>query len=180
MWLEQLRRTILLFVLAVLMLAASVEVYASANVGDKAPDFKLQSITGKSITLDELRQDPSRKGVKRPVVLVFWATWCPPCRAETPILQALHEKYKSKGLLIVGASIDRGGLDDVKPFVNEHKLTYTILVDPDDQVAGPLYAVRGIPMICVLDRNGVIRKKYLGSHPGIEKDLDKDINAVLK
>lgn len=168
--------------LGVLGLSAFVlmSVYASANKGDKAPGFKLQSISNKYVTLDELRQNPMKKGATRPVIVTFWATWCPPCREEAATLKRLEAKYKSKGLEIIGVALDTGGIGDVAPFVKEHKLNYTILLDPDNKVAASLYNVRGIPSLYVLDKSGVIRNKYTGTYSGFDKDLEKDIQSVLR
>ena len=164
----------------VLMTIAILSAVYALGKGDKAPGFKLQNLSGKTMSLDELRKDPAKKGVTRPVMLVFWATWCPHCVNETKVLQELNSKYSSKGFEIVGISLDSGGAKDVAPFVKERKLSYTILLDPDNKVGGPLYGVRGLPTSFILDKNGIIRYSYIGEYPGMEKTLDRDINSVLK
>ena len=85
------------------------------------PSFALKDLAGKPIS--------NRSLAGRVVLLDFWATWCAPCRKAMPELQALHEKYASRGLTIVGVSIDEGGPAKVKKFVAAKKFTYAIAVD---------------------------------------------------
>lgn len=161
-----------------LALMATTTAQALLSEGKNAPSFKLTSIDGKTVSLSDLRKDPARKGANRVVLLDFWATWCPPCRKATPHLQKLHEKYGNKGLVVVGLALDKGGADDVKPFVKKHKLTYTILVDSSSKVARQ-YGVRGIPTAYIIDKKGVIRNIHVGYSPGLEKDLEKEVQALL-
>lgn len=153
--------------------------WAALNKGAKAPDFKLKSINGKTMTLSQIRMDPAKKGASRVVVLDFWATTCPPCIEELPNYQKLHKKYGSKGVAMVGVAIDQGGLDDVKPFVAEHKLTYINLVDPDRDAAGP-YGVRYTPTTYIVDKKGVIRFVHIGYVPGIEQTIENEVKSLLK
>lgn len=163
----------------VVALVASSTVQAVLSDGKKAPDFKLTSIDGKTISLSDLDKDPAKKGASRVVLLDFWATWCPPCREEAPQLQKLHEKYGKKGLAVVGVALDKGGADDVKPFVKKHKLTYTMLVDPSSRIARQ-YGIRGIPTTYMIDKKGTIRNVHVGYSAGIGKDLEKEAQALLK
>jgi peroxiredoxin len=176
----RLRSAVIVSIVVAMAIAILSIVYAAATVGQKAPGFKLQSTSGQYMTLDQLRQDPLRKGATRPIMLVFWATWCPHCRAETGTLQTLQNKYKAQGFEVVSVALDAGGVKDVAPFMKEHNLTYTALVDPDNKVAGPLYGVRGVPQSFLLDKNGVIRKTYYGEYSGMDKAMDQDVQAVLK
>lgn len=168
-------------VLAVLLLSLMVgtAVYAAIKEGAKAPDFKLESISGKTLSLEEIRKDPKVKGANRVVLLDFWATWCPPCKRELPHLQKLHEKYGKKGLVVVGVAMDRGGMGDVKPFVKEQKLTYTILVDPKGTTKSD-YGIQYFPTTVIVDKKGIVRKVHIGYSDGMEKDLEKEILALLK
>lgn len=109
----------------------------------KAADFTLPDITGKSWNLTAL---------KGKVVLVnFWATWCPPCRKEMPDLEALYNRFKGKGFVILGISDET--MDKVQPFIAEHKYTFPILLDSGRKVNGA-YGVDGIPKSFVYDRSG--------------------------
>ncbi|MHB0999334.1 MAG: peroxiredoxin family protein [Armatimonadota bacterium] len=173
------RRTAILTVItAILISAALTAVYAALSAGTKAPEFKLKSINGKTVTLSQLRNDPINKGAKRVVLLDFWATWCPPCRNEVPHLQKLHEKYGKKGLVVVGIALDDGGASDVKPFAKENGLKYTMLVDPAGTTAKK-YGVRPIPTTFIIGKDGVIKNMHLGFSPGMEDELEKEIKALL-
>ena len=119
-----------------------------------APDFTVKDVEGKTITL---------AGLKGKVVLVnFWATWCPPCRAEIPDFVAFYNENKDRGLEIVGLSVDEMTAAKLKPFVKQFKMTYPVALatskiirdfDPGD----------AIPTTIVIDKNGVIRDKQVGA-----------------
>jgi len=138
-----------------------------AGVSAAAPDFTLQDLSGKKVSLS---------GLKGSVVLVeFWATWCPPCRTSIPGLERLHREYGGKGLTILAISVDEGGWDKVREFVAEHKITYTVLQGTED--ISSQYQVRMIPAMYLVDKQGTVRKQYLGG--GSEEDLEKEIKALL-
>jgi peroxiredoxin len=106
-------------------------------------NFTLADLAGKSWTLKDLRGS---------VVLVnFWATWCPPCRKEMPDLEALHQRFGPKGLVILAISDEETG--KVQPFIAEHRFSYPILLDPGRKV-NELFRVEGIPKSFVYDREG--------------------------
>ena len=107
-------------------------------------NFTLTDLQGNSWTLKDL---------KGKVVLVnFWATWCPPCRKEMPDLEALYNRYKDQGFLILALSEDEE-TNKVAPFIAEHKITYPILLDPGQKVNN-LFQVEGIPKSFVYNREG--------------------------
>jgi peroxiredoxin len=106
-------------------------------------DFTLADLRGKVWTLHDLRGN---------VVLVnFWATWCPPCRKEMPDLNALYKQFSPRGLVILAISDEE--MAEVKPFVEERKIAYPILLDPGSKVHKAL-AVEGIPRTLLYDRQG--------------------------
>ncbi|MGE5809715.1 MAG: peroxiredoxin family protein [Nitrospirota bacterium] len=135
--------------------------------GSTAKDFTLPDLNGNKVKLSDY------KG--KVVLLEFWATWCPPCRASIPGIEKLHETYKNKGLAVLAVSLDEGGWDTVKSFVQKNGITYLVLRG-NEEVAEK-YQVRTIPLILILDKDGKISKRYLGF--GNEEDLEKDIKAVL-
>ena len=151
-------------VVAVAILAGCTE---RGQSDARAADFSLQDMAGKDVKLSDY------KG--KVVLLDFWATWCPPCRASIPGLEKIHKAYKDRGVVVLAVSLDQGGWDDVKTFIKDYGITYMVLKGTDD--VAEQYQVRTIPMILVLDKEGKIRKRYLGF--GNEEDLEKDIKAVL-
>jgi thiol-disulfide isomerase/thioredoxin len=113
------------------------------------------------------------------VVLVnFWATWCPPCRAEIPDLIALQEKYRDH-LVIVGISEDEGSIDGVKRFVAEHKINYPIVMStPELRKIFP--EVMALPTTFVLDRDGNLTQKNVGMLNAKETEAGTRLLAGLK
>ena len=118
-----------------------------------APDFTLSGLDGQLVRLSDF------KG--KVVILDFWATWCPPCRAELPHFKALYSKYRTQGLEIVGVALDDGGASVVRPFVQAQGITYPILIG-DEKVTQAYGGIRGIPTTFVIDREGQIVNKYVG------------------
>ncbi len=118
--------------------------------GQQAPDFTLQDLNGNEVTLSSYQN-------KSNVCLVFWATWCPYCVKEIPMLKSLHEKYASKGIQVV--SVNVGSNDPIKrvrAFHNKYALNYTVLYDSSG-IASRLYGVTGIPVSIIIDKKGIIR-----------------------
>jgi thiol-disulfide isomerase/thioredoxin len=132
-----------------------------------ASDFTLQDLNGKTVKLSDF------KG--KPVLIDFWATWCPPCRASIPGIEKLHKTYSGRGLVVLGVSLDQGGWDSVKSFATEIGITYTVLKGTDDVASQ--YQVRTIPMLVIMNKEGKIVKRYLGV--GEDDELEKDIKSVL-
>ncbi len=118
-----------------------------------APAFSLRDISGKTVTLSQF------KG--KVVILDFWATWCPPCREEIPHLVDFYNRYKGKGVVIVGVALDDEGLRVVKPFVEKHKINYPVVI-ADDAVQSAYGPIQGIPTKFIIDQNGNIVAKLIG------------------
>lgn len=119
----------------------------------RAPDFALADVDG------NLVRSSSFNGQ---VVLVnFWATWCPPCLAEIPNLQALHGAYQAKGFQVIGIAIDSGGAKSVKAFVRKMGMSYPVLMG-NDKVARDYGGIVGVPTTFLVDRSGAIVRKFLG------------------
>ena len=131
--------------------AAAAEPQAEA--GDVMPAYSAKLLDGKSFDV------ASEKG--NVVLLNVWATWCGPCRFETPELQALHEKYDARGLKVVGVSVDEGGDVEVKKFVAENKVTYPIAIDAEGRVASVLRTTV-LPTTVLIGRNGRIVWRKIG------------------
>jgi thiol-disulfide isomerase/thioredoxin len=124
----------------------------SPDVGHPAPDFTLTNLSGETISLSNL------KG--RPVLLNFWATWCGPCRAEIPALQAASEIISDEGV-ILGVNVQEQ-IPIVSDFALRRAMTYPIVLDLDARVAR-LYRVHAYPTTYFIDPRGVISELYTGS-----------------
>ena len=110
------------------------------------------------------------------VVIDFWATWCPPCRAEIPGYVELQKKYGKDGLVIVGASLDQAGPEVVKKFVEKYGVSYQIVMG-DDDVFRAFGGGESIPMTVIVDRAGNIRDRKVGAVPAA--DYEKVVKSFL-
>ncbi|WP_077213015.1 peroxiredoxin family protein [Bacillus dakarensis] len=123
------------------------------DIGFKAKDFELQTIDGKTVKLSDY------KGQR--IMLNFWTTWCPPCKAEMPDMEALH-KEKGEEIKIVSVNIDPD--NDVAGFVEEYGLTFPILLDKKEDVMKQ-YNIISIPTTFFIDEDGIIKQKIIGAIP---------------
>lgn len=124
------------------------------DVGAAAPGYRTVSLDGDSVSL------AAQRG--KTVLLNVWATWCHPCRDEIPELRALHEKYRSRGLQLVGVSVDADGDEDaIRAFMREFQMTYPIWRDPDERVSAQFLVV-GVPATFLIDPLGVLRWRKTG------------------
>ena len=119
----------------------------------KAADFKLKDLEGKELSLSDL------KGKK--VFLNFWATWCPPCKAEMPEIEKLYQETKNSDLVIVTIEIGEP-LDTVKSFIDSNNYHFKVLSDPDQSVAAQ-YNIASIPSSYFIDVDGNIISKHSGA-----------------
>ncbi len=132
-----------------------------------APDFTLQDLDGRKMSLSDF------KG--KVVMLDFWATWCPPCRASIPSIERMHKAYGDKGLAILAIALDEGGWDTVKEFSAQHGITYRVLRGTEEVAAQ--YLVRSIPTIILVDKEGNLSRQFMGF--GNDALIEKEIKALL-
>jgi 5'-nucleotidase / UDP-sugar diphosphatase len=145
-----------------------VRIAAPSKPAEKPlPDLKLPDLSGKGWSLHANRG--------RVVLMNFWATWCAPCRAETPMLVKLGEEYKSKGLEIVGVALDDNGAGNIEKFVAEYKVDYPILLPVPDSA---LSRIDPVPTTLLIDAEGRLAKKYVGAMP--ENVLRADIEKLTR
>ena len=122
------------------------------GIGRRAPDFSLQD-GGSTITLQQFRGQV--------VVLNFWATWCPPCIDETPSLVEMQRRLKDRGIVVVGVSSDEDQ-QAYRRFLRDYGVNFTTVRDPSERVEH-LYGTLKIPETYVIDRKGVLRRKFVSS-----------------
>jgi len=121
------------------------------HVGSPAKEFTVAD-SDHSVSLNQYQGQ---------VVLVnFWATWCPPCVEELPSLMMLQERMKGRGLVVVGVSIDVDG-DAYHRFLKLHNINFVTVRDPEQKVAS-MYGTSGWPETYIIDRQGVLRRKFVG------------------
>jgi thiol-disulfide isomerase/thioredoxin len=132
------------------------------------------------ITLASSLNSPAKlslAGARGKVVLLeFWATWCPPCRASIPHLQKLHDTYGKRGLLII--SVTNEDEETVKEFVKERRMTFPVGIDKDDRTM-TTYGIRGIPAAFLIDRTG--RVVWEGHTMRLtEKEVEKALGSIKR
>jgi len=141
---------------------------ATAAVGQIAPDFKLQNLEGKTVSLRSL------KG--KPVLINFWATWCDACLYEMPILEQIYEEWSEKGLVMLAINAGESPAK-IQSFLKRYNFSIPVLLDTSEAVARR-YGVTGLPTTFFIDKSGILQDKVIGAFPNkaeIEKRLSKII-----
>jgi len=132
-----------------------------------APDFSLPQLNGQFLQLSAYRG--------KVVLLDFWATWCTPCREEIPHLVELQNKYRDRGLEIIGVSMDDSP-DPVREFYQRFQMNYPVVMGNAD--IGERYGgVLGLPIAFIIDRDGRIYAKHIGATEA--SVLEQDVRTVL-
>jgi len=136
-----------------------------------APEFALPDVDG------NIRHLSSFRG--RVVLLNFWATWCPPCRAEMAALEVLYQSYKHQGFEVVAVASDVQGVEAVQPFMSQHQLTFLPLLDTATRVTRT-YGVTTLPTSYILDREGRLVTVEVGSRDWTTAESRALIASVLE
>ncbi len=132
------------------------------SIGQKAPEFT-GVVDGRTVALTDLSGNPVRLSDLHghPVWISFWASWCPPCQAETPVLRDLYHAHRAAGLALVAISVQETTVDDVRAYAQKYGLDFTIGFDATSAVF-KTYQAYGLPTHYFLDGDGVIRAIHLG------------------
>ena len=107
----------------------------------------------------------------------FWASWCPPCRASFPWMNAMQQKYGQYGFQVVGINVDENSADGVN-FLRQHPAAFDVYFDPNGQ-APELFNVQGMPTSLLVDRQGQVHLMHIGFEPQQKAELEAKIRAVL-
>lgn len=127
-----------------------------AGAGRPAPDFTLPLFSGGTVSLHYFRG--------KPVVLNFWASWCVPCREETPLLVRLHKTYGPRGIVFIGVNVEDNE-QAAREFLRQYRVDYPVARSVDDRVIDA-YAIPGIPTTVFIGANGVVADKFSGGFLG--------------
>ncbi len=170
----RLRLSLQLLALGVLLVAGVGGCQRSGlSEGDKAPEFLLQRSDGAVRKLRDYRG--------RILLLNLWATWCPPCRAEIHLLNAIERDFSKRGVAVLGLAGDEDPAA-VHRFIDEFNVEFEVLLDPDGAV-GTEYGITGYPETFLIDREGRVRGKYIGPLPHEQgkpaKELVDRIEALI-
>ena len=139
-------------------------------VGKEAHGFTVNDLSGKNVSFSEF------KG--KPILLNFWATWCPYCREERPYLNSLYKEYRDRGLIIVAVSTDRSP-SKVREYLNEIPMEFVVLHDNKNEAAGS-YGVYSLQTSFLIDRDGIIRHKFMGLKDWTSSGSKKIIESLIK
>jgi peroxiredoxin len=160
------RRASVLFAILTVLLAGCYRGSRPPRIGNAAPDFTIQD-PDRKVTLSEFHG--------RVVVLNFWASWCGPCVEEMPSLVQLQQRFKDKGIAVIGVSIDVDG-NAYHNFLKDYKINFLTVRDPDQKTSN-LYGSFKWPETYIIDRDGIVRRKFIGavewSQPEIVDFLSK-------
>jgi thiol-disulfide isomerase/thioredoxin len=142
--------------------------FAPGQEKAQAPNFVLKNAAGQPVELAKLRG--------KAVVVNFWATWCGPCRAEIPGMLDVYQKYRGKGLEIVGISVDRDGWQVINPMVKRLNITYPVVLG-NGQVIEAYGGIDAIPTTFFVDRKGRILRRQVGAMS--KEDFEKEVKSLL-
>lgn len=149
------------FLLIIFLLGSCSPSVSRSLVGNQAPPFTLNNLEGQKVSLASFTS-------QKPTLLVFWATWCPTCTEEIPVLNDWTKKYPA--LQIVGVNVQEPA-ERVKAFVDQRGIRYPILLDTEGEVAG-LYGLVGIPAAILVGKDGSVL--YFGF------SLPKNIETLIR
>jgi cytochrome c biogenesis protein CcmG, thiol:disulfide interchange protein DsbE len=139
--------------------------------GFMAPDFELKTSKGGTVKLSDLRGQA--------VLVNLWATWCPPCRAEMETIEKIYQEYQDQGFIVLAVNMTYQDAPlEVVPFVDQHGLTFPILLDETGDMA-KAYQLKSLPSSYFINRDGVIREVVIGG-PMSEALLRTRTEDILK
>ena len=142
----------------------------AAEIASARSDFRLPTLAGdRELTLRDLEG--------KVVYLDFWASWCGPCRKSLPLYEGLYQELGSEQFDIVAINLDDNREDAVR-FLEEHPVSYTILLDPKGSTAAA-WQVRAMPTSFLLDAQGQVIREYAGFEPSHIEEIRHDIRSLL-
>lgn len=138
-------------------------------VGRPAADFTVTDLQGEKVSLSQFRG--------KVVIIDFWATWCPPCKASIPHLVDIYRRYNGKGVVILGILLEQSSSSHISRFVADMRINYPVLLGTQEIME--TYKVRHIPVTIVVDKEGIIREKLIGFSDVTMRRLEESIRELL-
>ena len=173
------RRILLVSILAMILIGSMTTTGCSedlgavrgAEIGNLAPDFQLDNLNGQPVSLNDFRG--------KPVLINFWATWCPPCRSEMPFIQDTFtdKKWIDEGLVVLAIDIGESP-STVREFVKNYGLTFPVLLDSTRDVSLEYY-IRGIPTTFFIDREGIIQDIRIGPFSSVT-EIERSLGKIIR
>ncbi|HCE45290.1 MAG TPA: hypothetical protein DET40_17255 [Lentisphaeria bacterium] len=140
------------------------------SLGKEAPVFKLELLDG---TVFDLASVKGRKII----VLDFWATWCPPCRAALPILAEITAGYADKDVVFYAVNLQEDK-DKINEFLTKQNVKCTVAMDKNSEAA-KLYNVEGIPQTVIIGKDGIVHHAHVGFIPDLKENIKKDLDDLI-
>jgi cytochrome c biogenesis protein CcmG/thiol:disulfide interchange protein DsbE len=160
---------ILLATIAASFLSVAGPIDAAPRPGQPAPNFKVVSTAGQTISQDNYRGYV--------LILDFFATWCQPCRQSIPHLVEMNRKYGKQGLQILGLSVDEDGESGVKSFTDEFRVNYPVALAGNSTQSD--FGVRSVPIMYLIDKKGKVVEVYRGYSDEKASTLEQSIKRLL-
>jgi len=136
-------------------------------VGKKTPFFVAPKVGGQLISLEDYKE--------RPLILNFWASWCPPCRDETPGMERVWRKYKDEGVIILGINV-QDGEKEAERYISEFGVTFSNALDLDGSITVD-YGITGLPVTFFINKKGFVIGRWVGSIS--EDKLDNWVSSLI-
>jgi len=160
---EQTRIWVLSVLFTTALFISTSQAIAASKIGDKSPDFSATTLEGKEVSLGNYLG-------KKPVYLIFWATWCPNCLKEIPGINALHKKFGDRlAILAINVGINDSA-DAAREYQKKHNMQYPVVFDDGNTISSS-YGIVGTPTQILIGTDGVIR--YRGSKTPAATDIEK-------
>lgn len=151
--------------------AVSAPATGSSLVGQLAPDFKLPLVGGGEMQLSSLRG--------KVVMVNFWATWCPPCKAEMPSMERLYAQLKNSGFELLAINVEPDGLEVLPEFLRQHPHTFPVAVDTEGDIQSE-YGVFRFPESFIVDRDGRVVEHIIGARDWSEPTTLDKLKTLIK
>jgi cytochrome c biogenesis protein CcmG, thiol:disulfide interchange protein DsbE len=156
-------------VISVVLLAILVLTFPAA--AKSVPDFSLKQLDGNTYNFSKIVG-------KKVIIIDFWATWCKPCKKLLKKLNIIHKKYKDDVEILAISTDNASAFSNVESYIKSKGYTFTVLLDPDNNVVRVFNPSRQLPYTLIIDKKGNIAFSHTGYMPGYEKEIIKKIEKL--